>query len=327
MKKTIKAIVCLAMVVALCASFAGCAKIGYVTNGTIKAINEVKSGEWQNGGADAADPAAAANAEGDPVVLEAEFTEGTYGGKEFKTVDDVVAYYVEVFNYNRTLTAPYKEAGAAKTYYKLLGDEDLQVKNILVEGKKSTVLEKLVPSIMGKLFSGTPKSLPPAANRDPQYDDREDGPNGSKLTQRESHLTAEDVLACNVKDNGDGTITIQIQPKAAELAMPDQDSQGRFFNVLGDITKTVADVGVTFTEGDANSNVKCIYKGGYGEVTVDTKTNEVTKAYYIMKTHLDVTHANIAVLKDKNASIDIEYTNTFPATDEFLKTSKDITRG
>jgi hypothetical protein len=316
------------MVVALCASFAGCAKIGYVTNGTIKAINEVKSGEWQNGGADAADPAAAANAEGDPVVLEAEFTEGTYGGKEFKTVDDVVKYYVEVFNYNKTLTAPYKENGESKTYYKLLGDEELKIASLLVDGKENATINKLVPSIMGSLFSGSPKGLPPAANRDPQYDQRDDGPNGSKLSQLESHLTADDVLDCNVKDNGDGTIDITIQPKAAELSKADQDSQGRFFNVLGDITSTVAQISVlSFSQGDANDNVKVTYKGGYGTVTVDTKTNEVTKAYYIMKTHLDVTHANITIIKDKSATMDLEYTNTFPASDQFLKDSKGITKG
>ena len=257
-----------------------------------------------------------------------EFKAGTYGGIEFKSVEDVVKYYVEVFNYNKTLTAPYKENGEAKTYYKLLGDEKLEIASLLVDGKENATINKLVPGIMGSLFSGAPKPLPPAANRDPVYDDREDGPNGSKISQRESHLTADDVLACNVKDNGDGTITITIQPKGVELSMADQDAQGRFFNVLGDITGTVAQISVlSFAEGDANSNIKVLYQGGTGEITVDTKTKEVTKAYYMMKVHLDVTHANVAIIKDKSATMDLEYSNTFPASDDFLKSSKGITKG
>ena len=257
-----------------------------------------------------------------------EFKPGTYGGVDFQSVDDVVKYYVEVFNYNKTLTAPYKENGESKTFYKLLGDENLEIKSLLVDGKENATINKLVPSIMGSLFSGAPKGLPPAANRDPQYDDRDDGPNGSKLSQRESHLTADDILACNVKDNGDGTITITIQPKGVELSQADQDAQGRFFNVLGDITGTVSQISVlSFAEGDANSNIKVLYQGGTGEVTVDTKTKEVTKANYFMKVHIDVTHANVTIIKDKSATLDLEYTNTFPASDEFLKTSKGVTRG
>ncbi len=266
--------------------------------------------------------ATASSSEDAPVIDE--FKAGTYGGIEFKSVDDVVKYYVEVFNYNKTLTAPYKENGEAKTYYKLLGDEKLEIASLLVDGKENATINKLVPGIMGGLFHGSPKGLSPSDNRDPQYDTRDDG----KIDEKQSHLTADDVLACNVKDNGDGTITITIQPKAAELAYADKDSQGRFFNVLGDITGTVAEISVlSFSQGDANDNIKVLYKGGTGEITVDTKTKEVTKAYYMMKVHLDITHANVTIIKDKSATMDLEYSNTFPASDEFLKESKGITRG
>ena len=37
-----------------------------------------------------------------------------------------------------------------------------------------------------------------------------------------------------------------------------------------------------------------------------------------MLVHIDVSHANVAVLKDKSASLDIVYKNTFPASDEYL---------
>ncbi|MBQ7202976.1 MAG: hypothetical protein IJS03_03045 [Eubacterium sp.] len=267
---------------------------------------------------------------GDEFVDEAkidEFTPGTYGGIEFKTVDDVVNYYVEVFNYNKTLTADYTENGEAKKYYKLLGDETLEVQNLLVEGKENNTINKLVPSILGGLFKGAPKGLPPAANRDPVYDERDDGPNGTKLDQKESHLTADDVLACNVVDNKDGTISISIQPKAQLLSMADQDPQGRFFNVLGDISSTVESISVlSFSEGTIEENFVVNYAGGVGTVKVDTKTKEVVEADYEMDVHIDVQHANVAVIKNKNASLDIVYKNHFPASDEFLKESRNIDR-
>ncbi len=256
-----------------------------------------------------------------------EFKAGTYGGIEFKTTEDVVKYYVEVFNYNKTLTADYTENGEAKKYYKLLGDETLEVQNLLVEGQANATIDKLVPSVLGGLFKGAPKGLPPAANRDPVYDIRDDGPNGSKLDQKESHLTADDILACNVVDNKDGTISITIQPKAALLSMADQDSQGRFFNVLGDISSTVESISIlSFSEGTIQDNFVVNYAGGSGTVKVNTKTKEVVEADYEMDVHIDVKHANVAVLKNKSASMDIVYKNHFPASDEFLKESRNIVK-
>ncbi|MCM1115879.1 MAG: hypothetical protein NC397_10340 [Clostridium sp.] len=260
---------------------------------------------------------------GDVSVLSQSFEAGTYGGKEFKTIDDVVNYYVECFNYTKTLTAEYTEGGEAKTYYKLLGDENLGVENLLVEGKSSDIIDKLVPTILDKLFKGSVKGLSPSDNRDPNNDTRDDG----KIDCTKSHLTVDDVLDANVVDNGDGTINITIQPKAAVLAMPDADPQGRFFNVLGDISSTVESIDVlSFSEGTINDNFVVNYQGGTGTVTIDTATGEITAADFVMMVHIDVKHANVAVLKNKNASLDIRYTNHFPASDEYIKTSRDLVR-
>lgn len=253
-----------------------------------------------------------------------EFVAGTYGGKEFKSVEDVVNYYVECYNYTKTLTAPYTEGGEAKTYYKLLGDETLNIENLLVEGKSNDVINKLVPGIVGGIFSGSVKGLSPSDNRDPQYDTKNDGANDC----RTSALTADDVLACNVVDNGDGTINITIQPKAVVLSMPCQDAQGRFFNTLGDISSTVEKISVlSFSQGTINDNFVVDYKGGTGTITIDTSTGEITAADYVMNVHIDVTHANVTVLKDKSASLDIVYANHFPASDEYIKSSRDMVRG
>ena len=100
MKKLIKRVTALALAGALVASLAGCAKINYVTNGTITAIQEVKSGEWKNAG----NEEGAAEEYVDTSVLETPFAAGTYGGVEFSSVEDVVNYDVEAYDYTKTYT-------------------------------------------------------------------------------------------------------------------------------------------------------------------------------------------------------------------------------
>lgn len=278
-------------------------------------------------GKQAEQPAEEAGAGADVSVLDAEFEPGTYGGVEFGSVEDVVAYYVECHDYTKTLTAAYTENGSPATYYKLLGDENLEVKNLLVEGKSNSMIDSLVPTVLGSLFHGTVKGLPPCENRNPDLD-YITGNSGRQIDFKISELTADDVLAANVKDNGDGTITIQIQPKGVVLSMPGEDSQGKFFNTLGDISSTVESIDVlSFSQGTIDENFVVNYQGGVGTITIDTATKEVTEAVYIMNVHIDVQHANVAVLKDKKASMDIVYTLNFPASDEYLLSSKNITRG
>ena len=90
-----------------------------------------------------------AAAASDEVVID-EFKAGTYGGKEFKTQEDVVNYYKECYDYTKTLTADYvTDSGETHTYYKMLGDETINVENLLVEGKSNDIINKLVPGIVG----------------------------------------------------------------------------------------------------------------------------------------------------------------------------------
>lgn len=265
----------------------------------------------------------ASGASDDAVVIDA-FVAGTYGGKQFDTVEDVVAYYNECYDYTKTLTAQYTENGETKTYYKLLAEEHLDPSNVLVEGKANSLINNIVPTIVGTLFKGGVNGLPPSGNRDPGLD-KKTIRDKSEVDCRTSHLTADDVLAANVKDNGDGTITITIQPKAALLSMPCEDSQGRFFNTLGDISSVVESIEqLSFSQGGIDDNFVVDYKGGTGVITINTASGEIVKADYVMKVHIDVQHANVLVLKDKSASLDITYTNNLPASPEYLKTSKGI---
>lgn len=142
-----------------------------------------------------------------------------------------------------------------------------------------------------------------------------------------SSLTADDVLAVVVEDNGDGTITMKIQPKMAEMSHKGQDSQGRFFNTLGGIDSVVNSIKpLTWSEGTTADNCKVHYKNGTGVVKIDTKTGKIVEADYDMEVTVDVSHANVAVLRDKSAVVSITYKNHFPASDEYLAKHGEISR-
>lgn len=324
MKKYVIKALALAMAVALIAtSFAGCAKMNYVIQeGAIRAIHEIKDGSWQNqdgeGGV----------SDDDPIAID-ELKPGTYGGVDFQSLDDVAAYYKEAYDYTKSLTAEYiNDQGETCNFYKLLGDESMELGDVMIDGSANAVVNKLVPGIMSSMFKPTPYGLAPCYNRDPNLDNNsEDTSKKNDHDFKTTDVTADDILAANVTDNGDGTITLEIQPKGVKMALRGEDAQGRFFQVLGDIGGVISDIdAVSFTQGTPEENVIVYYKGGTAKVKIDTATKEVVEADYTMIANISVTHASIAVIKDKSASLIITYKNHYPASDEFLMSSKGITR-
>ncbi|MBR4241672.1 MAG: hypothetical protein IKI34_00880 [Eubacterium sp.] len=328
MKKTFKRILCIVLAAVLVASLAGCAKINYITNGTIKAINEVKSGDWKNGGAEGGEEGGASDINKDDIKIE-ELTPGTYGGVDFQNLEDVAKFYKEAYDYTKSLTADYiDDQGATQKFYKLLGDEKLKIGDVIIDGSANAIVNKLVPGIVDSMFKPNIYGLPPCYNRNPDLDNNKDDEHKKADHDfRTTEITAEDILAANVKDNGDGTITLVIQPKMAQMSTRGDDSQGRFFEVLGDIGGVVAGIkAVSFTEGTAEDNVKVYYKGGKVTVKVDAKSKEILEGDYVMETTVQVDHASVAVIKDKSATLTITYINHYPASDQYLKDTKGVTR-
>jgi len=325
MNKYVKKGLCLVLATGLIASsFAGCAKVNYVTEGAIKAIHQIKDGSWKK----QAEGEKAGSSE-DTSVLEKSFEAGKYGGVEFKSLEDVANYYKEAYDYTKTLTAEYvNDKGQTETFYKLLGDEKINVGKVMIDGKENAVINKLVPGIVDGLFKPNIYGLVPCNNRNPKLDNTnssETDPGEKDFTK--SYVKGEDVLDANITDNGDGTITMVIQPKAAEMSMRGEDSQGNFFEVLGDISATVAQIDViSFAQGTAEDNIKVTYKGGTVTCTINTKTKEITKAEYDMVAEVAVNHANVAVIKDKSATLLIKYKNTFPASDEVTMKARQFKR-
>lgn len=325
MKKTVKRILCLVLAVSFVLALTGCAKINYVTNGTIQAIKEVQDGSYKNGGSDAEGDGAATE-----VVIDIDpFTAGTYGGVEFGSEEDVVNYYVECYNNTKSQTANYTDKdGNAVTYYALLGEEKLGIEKVLIEGSENAMINNLVPGIVDGLFSATTYGLPPCNNRDPLLDNSNgDAANPGQFDFRTSYFTPDDCQACNVVENSDGTITITIAPKAGSMSMRGEDSQGRFFEVLGDIGSTVDSIGaLSWASGTTEENCLVEYAGGTGTITIDPATKTVTAADYHMAVSVEVKHANVAVIKDKSAVVTISYDMHYPASDQYLLDSKGIKR-
>lgn len=261
----------------------------------------------------------------DVSVLETSFEAGTYGGIDFKSVEDVVNFYVEAYNYSKTLMCEYKDQdGNTQTWYKLLGEEDLQVGGIKIDGSENAMINNLVPSIVGGLYNPGLNGLVPSTNRNPDLDTDEWDGNGESL--QTSRLVPEDILDANVKDNGDGTITIQLQPKAVNMSVPGKDAQGHVFQSLGAIDATVDSISqLTWSQGTTAENCKVNYQGGVATVTIDTKSKEIVSAEYVMIAQVSVTHANILVIKDKSASLNVTMKWKYPASAEYLMSSKGCT--
>ena len=246
-----------------------------------------------------------------------EFQAGTYGGIKMDTAEDAVKYYVEAYNKTKADTPDGKQTWSA-----FIGDEDLKINSVIIDGNENKTINSMVPGIVGGIFHSGTSALPPTAGK-VQKDDVDE--KGNSLVT--SSLTADDVLAVVVEDNGDGTITMKIQPKMAEMSHKGQDSQGRFFNTLGGIDSVVDSIKpLSWSEGTTADNCKVYYKGGTGVVKIDTKTGMIVEADYDMEVTVDVSHANVAVLHDKSAVVSITYKNHFPASDEYLAKHGEISR-
>ena len=257
--------------------------------------------------------------EEDVSVLETSFEAGTYGGVDFGSIEDFVTYYNTAYDKTKAQTKEYiDDQGNTVTWYALLGEETLNVSNIMIEGKENGTINGLVPGVVGGLYSPGLNGLSPCENRDPNLDVDE---NGESL--QTSRLTKDDVLDASVKDNGDGTITLQIQPVKVNMSHKGADAQGHMFSTLGAIDETVESISIlSWASGTTAENVVVNYQGGVATVVVDTATGLITTADYHMEAHIAVQHASVAVLKDKSATLLVTYDIHFPASDEYMMETK-----
>lgn len=280
----------------------------------------LNDGSWKDDVSSAASGSSASS--GDTDI--SDFVAGTYGGVEFESMEDVVNYYVTAYNLTKSETANYIDSdGNTVAFYAMVGEENLGiVGDILVDGKTNSIIDSIIPGVISGVFSKNVYGLPPCANRDPNLDVDE---NGDSL--QTSRLTADDIVAAKVTENEDGTITLVLQPAATEMSHKGLDAQGNMFNTLGAIDSTVDSISVlSWSEGTTADNCKVSYENGTATVTIDPASGKITEADYDMLVTVDVTHANVSVIKDKSATLQIEYTQHFPASDEYILKQKGLTR-
>lgn len=315
MKKAIKII---AVILAVCIVISGVVvgvlkkeEINYFFSAMNNAVVAIQDGSWKDAGK-------APSSEESELAT---FVSGKYGGIDFKTEKDVVDYYVQAYNKTKEKTAQYiDDQGQEQTYYAMLGTEDIVINQVLVEGSENSIISNLVPSIVSGLFSKNIYGLPPCTNRDPKLDVDE---NNESLTA--SRLTAEDIKSCSVKDNGDGTITLTLVPADVEMSHRGQDAQGKMFNTLGAIDKTVDSISVlSWASGTTQENCKVLYADGTAVVKIDTASGEIVEGDYKMNVEVSVSHATVTVLKDKSAVLNLSYVQHFPADDKYMMDAKGV---
>ncbi len=263
---------------------------------------------------DAITAATAAPADGNSETAGITFAEGTYGGVEFKTLEDVVKYYNDAYNKTKAKTADYKNSeGAVETLYAFIGEEKLQIKegSLLVDGSANKIVNGVVPGVLKQLFKANICPLPPQANRHPA-----DDVDSAGVSMATSRVVLEDVQTGKVEEK-DGKIVITLVPVATEMSEKGMDPQGHFFNSLGALDSVVASIDIlSFSQGGASENVKATYEGGKAVVTIDPASGEIVEADYNMVVNVDVQHANLSAIKDKSASLTILYDNHFPVSEE-----------
>ena len=83
---------------------------------------------------------------------------------------------------------------------------------------------------------------------------------------------------------------------------------------------------LSWATGSTSENCLVTYENGTAVVKIDTNSEKIVEADYDMKVTVTVSHANILVIKDKSASLTVDYVQHFPASDEFIKESKGLVR-
>lgn len=317
MKKIAK-VLTVTIIIAICVMLAGCQKVGYVFNeGFVKSIGEVKDGSWNS-----QDDAAQQEEKEDTPVID-DFVQGTYSGVNFNTQEDLVNYYIKAYDNTKSQTAVYINSdGKEETRYAFLGTEELDVGTILIDGNENSMVNKVAPGIVNGIFVKGVASLPPYYSSVPSDDN-----NLNDDTRKNDHnfdkcmLSSDDILACNATQNDDGTLTVKLQPKAANNSLRGDDSQGRAFEALGDIAGIVSQISVmSFSQGDVNDNITVNYNGGVITAKIDPKSEKIVEADYEMNADVSVKHVNaVGIIKDKSAALNIKFKNHFPADSTYLK--------
>ena len=94
-----------------------------------------------------------------------EFQAGTYGGIKMDTAEDAVKYYVEAYNKTKAETAEFNTPDGKQTWSAFIGDEDLKINSVIIDGNENKTINSMVPGIVGGIFHAGTSALPPTAGK------------------------------------------------------------------------------------------------------------------------------------------------------------------
>ena len=77
-----------------------------------------------------------------------EFQAGTYGGIKMDTAEDAVKYYVEAYNKTKAETAEFNTPEGKQTWSAFIGDEDLKINSVIIDGNENKTINSMVPGFI-----------------------------------------------------------------------------------------------------------------------------------------------------------------------------------
>ena len=110
-------------------------------------------------------PVAADAAANEDKSVIGEFQAGTYGGIKMDTAEDAVKYYVEAYNKTKAETAEFNTPDGKQTWSAFIGDEDLKINSVIIDGNENKTINSMVPGIVGGIFHSGTSALPPTAGK------------------------------------------------------------------------------------------------------------------------------------------------------------------
>ncbi len=188
----------------------------------------------------------------------------------------------------------------SKTDESLIGEDDLSIKDIELNGNTNETVKNLIKSIGNSAISAS--SSDDYVVRLPYAD-------------KDVEVLPEDIESFSVIDNGD-TLTLNIKPVAEENVSKRLDGpQGRFFEVYEDIQGAVSQVKqISFPDG-IDKSLKINYYGGTVNFTIDKKTKKIISGTTEMVAIINMTNAKLTVFTLESCNISLSYKTQFPKTE------------
>ena len=143
------------------------------------------------------------------------------------TAEDAVKYYVEAYNKTKAETAEFNTPDGKQTWSAFIGDEDLKINSVIIDGNENKTINSMVPGIVGGIFHSGTSALPPTAGK-VQKDDVDEKGNSCIFETITNKWTEE--LARSVTMSCGASVSVSLYPMSGK--------QMKEFGVHGIVTRS-----------------------------------------------------------------------------------------